>query len=84
MNKNVLTYSFQSLLTSGAIAGLLVANNVQAQSPARQDPHHPSAQAAPPQPTMMMTQIDQHFIEMMIPHHKGAIEMADRSGNGAC
>jgi len=76
MNKKVLIYSFQSLLTSSAIAVLLVAGHVQAQS-AGQDPHHPSAQTAPPQPKMMMTQIDRHFIEMMIPHHKGAVEMAD-------
>jgi uncharacterized protein (DUF305 family) len=77
MNNKVLIYSFQSLLTSGAIAGLLVASNVQAQSPVSgPDPHHPSAQTAPPQPKGMM-QIDRHFIEMMIPHHKGAVEMAD-------
>jgi uncharacterized protein (DUF305 family) len=77
MNNKVLIYSFQSLLTSGAIAGLLVASNVQAQSPmSGQDPHHPYAQTAPPQPKGMM-QIDRHFIEMMIPHHKGAVEMAD-------
>ncbi|NJM76749.1 MAG: DUF305 domain-containing protein [Acaryochloridaceae cyanobacterium RU_4_10] len=78
MNKKVLIYSFQTLLASGAIAGLLAASTVQAQSPkTEQDPHHPSAQTAPPQPKRMMAQIDRHFIEMMIPHHQGAIEMAD-------
>ena len=31
----------------------------------------------------MMTQTDQHFIEMMIPHHQQAVEMADLALNRA-
>jgi uncharacterized protein (DUF305 family) len=65
MNKNFLVYSLVGLLSSGAIAGL--ANSIQAQSlPASKNLQ-----------TMRSVQVDQHFIEMMIPHHQDVIAMAD-------
>ena len=69
MSKKALIYGFVGLLTSSAIAGLLITNSSQAQSPGL-------AQMPPPQ-RGMMTQADRHFIEMMIPHHQGAIDMAN-------
>lgn len=60
------------------IAGLLITNSVQAQVRGiEQTPHHPSAQATPPHRRMMAQEIDHHFIQMMIPHHQDAVEMAE-------
>jgi uncharacterized protein (DUF305 family) len=78
MNNKFLTYGLVGLLASGVIGSL---NGVQGkpQGPG-QDPHHPPTN---PQATsggrrmMGGTQMSQHFIEMMIPHHEGAIAMAD-------
>ena len=47
-----------------------------------QDPHHRLAQRPPAQRGMMI-QSEQHFIEMMIPHHQDAVEMADLALNRA-
>ncbi|MEA5572659.1 DUF305 domain-containing protein [Calothrix sp. UHCC 0171] len=77
MKNNTLIYGLVGLLTSSAIAGLLVTNNTQAQSPNSQhNIHHPS-QVNSTQKRGMMLHVDQHFIEMMIPHHQQAVEMAD-------
>jgi len=77
MNKKTIIYSFVGLLTSSSLAGLLVTNRTQAQST---NPdyklHHPGTQTPAPQ-SNMMTRPDQHFIEMMIPHHQDAVEMAN-------
>lgn len=77
MKKKILIYSISALLASGVIGSGLMVERSQAQSskPAN-NPHHPSAQSMPRQ-GMRMAQIDQHFIEMMIPHHEGAVQMAD-------
>jgi uncharacterized protein (DUF305 family) len=67
MNKKFLVYSLVGLLSSGAAAGFILANGKQAQSlPASGNPQQPRS-----------VQVDQHFIEMMIPHHQDAIAMAD-------
>lgn len=77
MTKKALIYGVAGLVTSGAIAGLLIVNSTQAQSsPKEQDPHHPSAQTNP-RHGGMMADMDRHFIEMMIPHHEDAVVMAD-------
>jgi uncharacterized protein (DUF305 family) len=66
MNKNFLVYSLVGLLSSGAFVGVLV-NSKQAQSlPPSANPQQPRS-----------VRVDQHFIEMMIPHHQDAIAMAD-------
>ncbi|QLE46246.1 DUF305 domain-containing protein (plasmid) [Nostoc sp. C052] len=67
MNKKFLVYSLVGLLSSGAAAGFVLVNSKQAQSlPASGNPQQPRS-----------IQVDQHFIEMMIPHHQDAIAMAD-------
>lgn len=77
MNNQVIIYTIMSLLTSGAITGAVLANSTPAQPlNSRQNLHQQFAQAMP-RPRGMMTQADRHFIEMMIPHHQGAIDMAD-------
>lgn len=74
MNKKTIIYSFVGLLTSGGLAGLLIANHTQAQSI---HPDHPAGTQAPAPQSNMMTRSDQHFIEMMIPHHQDAVEMVN-------
>ncbi|AFY73580.1 hypothetical protein Syn7502_01512 [Synechococcus sp. PCC 7502] len=67
MNKKFLVYSLVGLLSSVAATGFELANSIQAQSlPPSKNPQ-----------TMRSVQVDQHFIEMMIPHHQDAIAMAD-------
>lgn len=74
---NTLIYAFLGLLTSNAVTGLLIVNSTLAQQPRTgQDLHHISAQATPPRRGMMAQEVDRHFIEMMIPHHEDAVEMA--------
>jgi len=74
MNKKTIIYSVVGLLTSGGLAGLLIANRTQAQS--SNTLPRPRTQAPAPQSSMMIRP-DQHFIEMMIPHHQDAVEMAN-------
>jgi len=77
MNKNVFIYSLVGLLTSSTLVGLLITSRTQAQSSnPNHNLHHPGNKAPAPQ-NSMMTQPDQHFIEMMIPHHQDAVEMAN-------
>ncbi|MBD2279484.1 DUF305 domain-containing protein [Aphanizomenon flos-aquae] len=77
MNSKNLIYGLIGLVSSSAVSGLLLVSNTQAQSPnSEHNSHHSSKQANPPKKGMMM-QTDQHFIEMMIPHHQQAVEMAD-------
>jgi len=74
MNKKTIIYSFVGLLTSGGLAGLLIANRIQAHSI---HPDHPAGTQAPASQSNMMTRPDQYFVEMMIPHHQDAVEMAN-------
>ena len=74
MNKKTIIYSVVGLLTSGGLAGLLIANRTQAQS--SNTLPRPGTQA-PALQSSMMIRPDQHFIEMMIPHHQDAVEMAN-------
>jgi uncharacterized protein (DUF305 family) len=66
MNKKFLVYSLVGLLSSTAVTGSSLANSIQAQSLPAKNPQ-----------TMRSVQVDQHFIEMMIPHHQDAIAVAD-------
>jgi uncharacterized protein (DUF305 family) len=67
MNKKFLVYSLVGLLSSGAVTGFVLVNSEQVQSqPAPGETQQPSS-----------VLVDQHFIEMMIPHHQDAIAMAD-------
>ncbi|RCJ19788.1 DUF305 domain-containing protein [Nostoc sp. ATCC 43529] len=78
MKTKTLFYGLAGLLTTSALAGLVILNNAQAQvSNSEHNTHHPSTETTPPGQRGMMTNMDQHFIEMMIHHHTQAIEMAD-------
>lgn len=77
MKSKNLIYGLIGLVSSGAVSGLLIISSIQAQTPnTEHNSHHLSKPANPPQKGMM-THTDQHFIEMMIPHHQQAVEMAD-------
>lgn len=62
-------YGFVGLVGGSAITGatIIYSANAQQQRPSTSRPCAVSNKQ----------QVDQHFIEMMIPHHQGAIEMAD-------
>ncbi len=67
MNKMFMVYSLVGLLNSFTVGGFVLTNSEQAQSlPASGNSQQPKS-----------TRVDQHFIEMMIPHHQDAIIMAD-------
>ncbi|HAA28902.1 MAG TPA: DUF305 domain-containing protein [Cyanobacteria bacterium UBA8553] len=77
MNKKTLIYGFVGLFTSSAIATEAIATSTQAQSSrSRHQPHHIESQRTPAQRGTSQ-QSERHFIEMMIPHHQDAVEMAD-------
>ena len=69
MKNKTLIYSLLSLLASGTLIGSLVVNR----SLLAQNSHHSQGMG------MMRNQqqIDQHFLQMMIPHHEGAVDMAN-------
>ena len=78
MNNKFFTYGLVGLLASGLMGPL---NSAQAQP---QRPGQGSERPANPSGRRMMgTQMSQHFIEMMIPHHEGAIAMADLASSKA-
>lgn len=93
MDKKYLIYGFVLLGGSTAFLGWLTLNHTQAQPPvtAQNPPTQTQAQPqgqAPNNPTgspagtgcmgmMNSQQPDRHFIEMMIPHHQGAVDMAN-------
>jgi uncharacterized protein (DUF305 family) len=89
MNKKFWIYSAIGAMGSLAIVGFLTINNTFAQSgSSAQDIHHPGSVTptqtqSSPSPgmgqmgQMRMGDIDQHFIVMMIPHHQGAVDMAE-------
>ncbi|OIP71287.1 MAG: DUF305 domain-containing protein [Oscillatoriales cyanobacterium CG2_30_44_21] len=67
MKNKFLVYSLIGILSSGVVASFIIDNSIQAQSsPASEKPQQSRS-----------AQFDQHFIEMMIPHHQDAIVMAD-------
>lgn len=76
MKKKVAIYFFTTLLTSSAIASLISVNAVVANE-REQAQTSPETSATPMESQMnASTQVDRNFIEMMVPHHEGAIEMA--------
>ncbi|MEB3311682.1 MAG: DUF305 domain-containing protein [Snowella sp.] len=73
MNTKIPVYGFIGLLLSAAIAGgLSFSSNAQTQI----SQWSPSPNSLMPHQRGMMGNMDAHFIEMMIPHHQGAIDMA--------
>lgn len=86
MKNTKLNYCLIGLVATATVINLLVSNFTYAQTQnATQNQSQILAQNTnPSNPTpmgggMMMTQEqkDQHFIQMMIPHHQGAIDMAN-------
>jgi uncharacterized protein (DUF305 family) len=65
MDHKVFAYLLTGLLSSGVVVGGAIAN------PA------PTLSSLLAQQPMRMGRIDQHFIEMMIPHHQDAVKMAE-------
>jgi uncharacterized protein (DUF305 family) len=80
MNTKSFIYVLVGLVTSGAIAGSLLTEKIQAQRPSfAQNLPNLLAQMKPSPRgmTQMGMQHDRHFIERMIPHHQSAVEMVD-------
>jgi uncharacterized protein (DUF305 family) len=83
-NKSLIRFTL-AVVTSSIPIGLSIANPIEAQMRNNgSDLHHPQNSPKPNPGRMgsgmgMMDrqQADRHFIEKMIPHHRGAIEMAD-------
>jgi uncharacterized protein (DUF305 family) len=83
MNRKPVLYTLIGLFTGSALTALVLLLTI------KPFPQPSQAQSVPSQPTLspgatavpgmwgMMRQPDQHFIVMMIPHHEGAIAMAD-------
>lgn len=72
-----LLLAIAGLLAGGAVTGIFITSVVQAQQVNRGFTYSVS-QAIPHGRGMMMgQQADRHFITMMIPHHEGAVKMAD-------
>jgi uncharacterized protein (DUF305 family) len=85
MKNKALMYSLVSLVAGGTLIGILLINCTQVQTQAVGQNPSLLAQTQPqgspnPSPTgirMNQQQVDQHFIQMMIPHHQGAVDMAN-------
>ncbi|MBO0348635.1 DUF305 domain-containing protein, partial [Phormidium pseudopriestleyi FRX01] len=86
MNKKVWIYSTIAVASSMAIVGFFTINNSFARlEKSSQDipssrtttPTQTQSSPSPMAGQMMMGDIDQHFIVMMIPHHQGAVDMAE-------
>jgi uncharacterized protein (DUF305 family) len=80
MNTKGFIYVLVGLIASGTIVGSFPIEKMQAQRP--HFAQNPPSQVTPQRPspvgrTQMGMQHDRHFIEQMIPHHQGAVEMAD-------
>jgi len=92
MKNKTLMYSLISLVASGILTGILLINRTQAQTQATRNNSSLLAQTQPqgsPNSShtghtghagmgmMNQQQVDQHFIQMMIPHHQGAVDMVN-------
>jgi uncharacterized protein (DUF305 family) len=88
MKNKTLMYSLVGLAAGGTLTGILLINRTEAQTQAfRHTPsllaqtQHPQGSPSPSSTGMrrMMNQqqVARHFIEMMIPHHQGAVDMAN-------
>lgn len=94
MKNKTLSYSLVGLVAGGTLTGILLINRTQAQTQVfRETPpllartHQPKSSPSPAPTGMGMMinqqQVDRHFIEMMIPHHQGAVDMAELASSKA-
>ncbi len=77
MNNRFLIVGLVGLLYSGFMVSLNSVAQPQRPGQGSERPGNPSGRR------MMGTQMSQHFIEMMIPHHEAAVAMADLALNSA-
>lgn len=80
MNRKPVLYTFVRLLAGSAAATLVLLLTVKLfpqVSQAQPNPSPTPSTQTVPEMWGMMGQPDQHFIVMMIPHHEGAVAMAD-------
>ncbi|MFB2920682.1 DUF305 domain-containing protein [Aerosakkonema funiforme] len=75
--KKFLTYSLIALMTSGAIATLSITNGANATEHRSMQAQTTPDMSSPSNQMDMMSEVDRVFIEMMIPHHQSANEMAE-------
>ncbi len=72
MNNKSLIYSLIGLVAGTTLLGAVAINRTAAQPQMLEKPPH-----SPMGMMMNQEKADSHFIEMMIPHHKGAVDMAN-------
>lgn len=78
MNKKFVIYSLVALLTGSTITALSITDSARANEQNQQvQAPRPSTTAPMRQEMSRSQEVDKPFIEMMIPHHKGATEMAE-------
>jgi uncharacterized protein (DUF305 family) len=78
MNNKSMLYRLVGVMASGAIAAGLIGCSTQSQETTTTGT---TPVASPKAETT--TQVDRRFIEMMIPHHEGAVDMAELALNKA-
>lgn len=96
MNNKTLIYSLVSLVAGSTLTGIFLMNKTQAvgENPqiltqtqsqnVQHQMHHPQGSMGMGMGMgMNQEQMDQHFIIMMIPHHQGAVDMANLALNQA-
>lgn len=77
MNKKFVIYSLIALLTGSTITALSITDSARANEQNQQvQAPRPSTTAPMRQEMSRSHEVDKSFIEMMIPHHRGATEMA--------
>ena len=77
MNKKFIIYSLVALLTGSTITALSITDSARANEQNQQvQAPRPSTTAPMRQEMSRSQEVDKPFIEMMIPHHRGATEMA--------
>lgn len=76
MNKKSAVYGLVALLAGSTITALSTIDSVRANERNQVQAPRPENTTPAPRSMEMRTEVDQPFIEMMIPHHQGAVEMA--------
>lgn len=76
MNKKFAIYSLVVLLTGSIITALSVIDSARANEQNQVQAPRPSTTAPMQREMNRSHEVDKSFIEMMIPHHRGAVEMA--------
>lgn len=76
MNKKFVIYSLVALLTSSTITAVSITDSARANEQNQVQAPRPSTTAPMQREMSRSHEVDKSFIEMMIPHHRGAVEMA--------